>query len=43
MESGTNGVAVAPYGLILSQDEARLCLMPLEALLTLFPLVLGRF
>ena len=43
MKMGLNEVEVSPHGLIFDEDEATGCPMPLEALPTLFKLVLSKF
>ena len=41
MKMGLNEVEVSPHGLIFDEDEATGCPMPLEALPTLFKVVLS--
>ena len=42
MKIGLNGVAMSPHELIFDEDEATGCPMPLEALPTLFKVVLSK-
>ena len=43
MNMGLNEVEVSPHGLIFDEDEATGCPMPLEALPTLFKMILRSF
>ena len=43
MKMGLNGSAMGPHGLILDEDGAISCPMPLDALPTSFKFVLSKF